>query len=145
MSELELMTTFGRIASKTMQLDSIQNMFKDALIKLGPTKKFQSNYILCMLELVKSYIKDVHMVEFDPRHRGTAISALDLVKDVCVKQLQDMVEKQNQNDITSTEEFNEDLANRIINTYVNGAPVNDNHYDFVYQLQKIMEDLKYDS
>ena len=128
MTELELMTVFGRYQSRNMQFDHINNMLRIAMAKMDVRKqKFQITMIQCFTEVLKNWIADVKL----PGLRFT--SCLDLVTNICMNQLEDFA-------IQNDEEFNTQLAKQIIETYIietyinGGVGTDTNAIDFVNDL-----------
>ena len=126
MTEVEIMAVFGRYQTRNMEFDHIKNMIKNALNKLDPrTHKFQVSMLHCINDLLKQWIVDAHMTIYLP-NASTLITCLDLAKGICRKQLKDFADN---DDV----EFNENLADEIITTYVNGSTSTDK-FDFATQL-----------
>ena len=123
MTEVELMAVFGRYQSRNMKFDHINNMLRNAMAKMDQRKhKFQFQMIQCLSEILNRWIDNVKL----PGVQNT--SCLELVKNICMKQLEDFAQN-------NDEVFNTDLANQIIDTYVDGGNgANLKAFDFVNEL-----------
>ena len=143
MNKLELMSSFGRNESKTMEFKQIQLALKNAESKLNkndPKKDFQRTYIEAMQQLLMDYIQDVKMKKFYPNKKSQ--TPLDVVTKVCFEQLKDFAETPQSNDCV--EIFNSDLAKRIIETYSTGY-IPAKSFNFMEILNNIIENTKKDN
>lgn len=125
----ELLIIFGQSPKRDMQFTDLQKMLKIALSKLNNFNgdhSFQISYINCVSHLIKTFAEDIKLSKYKssaPVNNPTTESVLNSVKNVVKGLLKDLttngVDQQEPSmNLIKTEEFNEELADIVINNYI---------------------------
>ena len=127
----ELLIIFGQSPKRDMQFTDLQKMLKIALKKFDHfdgDHSFQISYINCVSHLITTFAEDIKLSKYKssapvPVNNPTTESVLNTVKNVVKGLLKDLttngVDQQEPSmNLIKREEFNEELADTVINNYI---------------------------
>ena len=144
----ELLVIFGQSPKRNMQFQDIQKMLHMALNRLKNFEgdfSFQISYINCVSHLIRSFVEDKKLSQYkSTQDNPTTESVLNSVKNVVKVMIKDLTingddQQEPSMNLIKREQFNEELADTVINNYIGRSSEFNSDIDHFTMLDDIIK------